>query len=55
MQAPRLDAKHGLICSRCGAVVCVKCCREASQGRTTDNSLRCPRCFRGPIEKFVHF
>jgi hypothetical protein len=54
-EAPGLDAKHGLVCGRCSAVVCIECCREASRGRTAENTLRCPRCFRVPIERFHHF
>jgi len=54
-QAPNLDGKFGLICSHCGAVACLTCCQEASRGRTAENVLRCPRCFRIPIEKFAHF
>ncbi len=54
-EVPKLDPKHGLVCGRCAAVVCVECCQEASRGRTAENTLRCPRCFRTPIEKFHHF
>lgn len=53
--APPLDGKLGLVCGNCAAVVCVECCQEASRGRTAENTLRCPRCFRVPIEKFHHF
>jgi hypothetical protein len=54
-EVPTLDAKYGLVCSPCGAIVCVQCTQEASQGRTAENVLRCPRCFRTAIEKFHHF
>jgi len=53
--APKLDGKFGLICSHCGAAACLACCQEASRGRTAENTLRCPRCFRIPMEKFAHF
>jgi len=54
-EAPKLDPKHGLVCGHCGAIVCVQCSQEASRGRTAENVLRCPRCFRSPMEKFHHF
>lgn len=47
--------KHGLVCSRCGAVCCFACCRDVTRGRTQDQSLLCPRCFRGPVDKIHHF
>jgi len=53
--APGLDEKHGLVCNHCGATVCVQCSKEASRGRTTEGVLRCPRCFRVPLERFLHF
>ncbi len=54
-KVPKLDGKYGLVCSHCGAVACLTCCQEASRGRTAENTLRCPRCFRIPMEKFAHF
>ena len=53
--APGLEARHGLVCPRCGAVCCVACCRDATRNRTSDGSLLCPRCFRGPVNKLHHF
>jgi len=53
--APGLEPKHGLECSRCASVCCVECCRFVTRGKTEDGSLLCPRCFRGPVEKFHHF
>ncbi|MDK1021190.1 MAG: hypothetical protein QGD90_06095 [Candidatus Hydrogenedentes bacterium] len=47
--------KYGLVCSRCGAICCVACCRDVTRGRTADQSLLCPRCFRGPVDKIHHF
>ncbi len=47
--------KHGLVCSRCGSICCVECCRDVTRGRTADGSLLCPRCFRGPVDKIHHF
>lgn len=47
--------KHGLVCSRCGSICCLECCRDATRGRTADGSLLCPRCFRGPVDKIHHF
>ncbi len=55
IEAPKLDPKHGLVCGQCGAIVCVQCSQEASRGRTAENVLRCPRCFRVPMVKFHHF
>lgn len=54
-EAPKLDAKLGLVCSHCGAVACLACCQEASRGRMAENILRCPRCFRIPMDRFAHF
>jgi hypothetical protein len=53
--APGFGAHHGLECTRCGAVVCVRCTQDASSGRTKDGSYVCPRCFRGPLETVHHF
>jgi hypothetical protein len=50
-----LRPRIGLICSRCGGVSCVECCRKATRNRTTDGSFLCPRCFRGPVDKVYHF
>jgi hypothetical protein len=54
-EAPGLDPKHGLACAQCGAIACYECCETASRGRTAEGVLRCPRCFRVPMEKFMHF
>lgn len=54
-EAEGLLPKHGLVCSRCGAVCCVACCQDSTRGRTQDGSLLCPRCFRGPVDKIHHF
>lgn len=54
-EAPGVDAKHGLTCSRCDSVVCLGCCRDATRNRTKDGSLLCPRCHRGPVETFFYF
>ena len=54
-EAKDLLPKHGLVCSRCGAICCVACCRDVTRGRTQDQSLLCPRCFRGPVDKIHHF
>ena len=54
-EAKPLEDRHGLVCPRCGAVVCVQCSREASQGRTAPGTFRCLRCFRGPVETVYHF
>ncbi len=53
--APGFGPQHGLACTRCGAVVCVKCTQEASAGRTKDGSYICARCFRGPLDTVHHF
>lgn len=53
--APDLLPSHGLVCSRCDAVSCVACCRDFTRNRTKDGSLLCPRCGRGPIDRFHHF
>jgi hypothetical protein len=47
--------KHGLVCSRCGSVCCIACCQNATRGRTADQSLLCPRCYRGPVDKLHYF
>jgi len=53
--APDLLPAHGLVCPRCDAVSCVACCRSFTRNRTKDGSFLCPRCGRGPIDKFHHF
>lgn len=52
---PDLSDDHGLVCSRCAAVCCVSCCRDATRNRTEDGSFLCPRCHRGPVEKVFRF
>jgi hypothetical protein len=52
---PDLGDDHGLVCSRCDAVCCVRCCHDATRNRTEDGSLLCPRCHRGPVEKVFRF
>ena len=54
-KAPKLTARHGLVCSRCEAITCVECCSKTSKGRTKDGSFLCPRCNRGPVVVFHHF
>jgi hypothetical protein len=53
-EAPQLAPDLGLICSRCHAVCCVSCCKDATRNRTPDGSFLCPRCFRGPVEAVFH-
>lgn len=53
--AASLPPNIGLICSRCGGVSCVACCRNATRNRTQDGSFLCPRCFRGPVDRVYHF
>lgn len=55
LKAPGLLPEHGLVCSRCDAVCCARCCQDATRNRTSDGSLLCPRCFRGPVDRFHHF
>lgn len=54
-QAAELQPKHGLVCSRCGAICCVECVRKATRNRTKDGSYLCPRCFRGPVDVVHHW
>lgn len=54
-EAKDLLPKHGLVCSRCGAICCFACCQGVTRGRKDDQSLICPRCFRGPVDKIHHF
>lgn len=54
-EAKGLLPKHGLVCSRCGSICCLACCQDTTRGRTQDQSLLCPRCFRGPVDKIHHF
>ncbi|MDX9976247.1 MAG: hypothetical protein RBU21_24945 [FCB group bacterium] len=44
-----LEPEMGLKCPRCHSICCVRCCRRVSRGHTTDGSLLCPRCHRGPV------
>ncbi len=53
-QAPGMIDNYGLSCPLCNAVSCVACCKSATRNRTSDGSLLCPRCYRGPIEQFLH-
>lgn len=53
--APQLQDNHGLVCSRCGAVNCAACVIDVTRNRTTDGTLKCPRCFRSPVNKVHHF
>lgn len=53
-KAPGDVADMGLQCSLCGAICCVDCCKRSTRNRTTDGTLLCPRCFRGPIDRFYH-
>ena len=53
--APHIPPDVGLVCSKCGAVCCVACCRDVTRKRTKDGSLLCPRCGRGPLETVYHF
>lgn len=55
-EVPELAPEHGLICSRCGAVCCVSCCRQytACRAEKTAEDYLCPRCGRGPIDTFYH-
>jgi hypothetical protein len=48
-----LDA-FALVCPHCDSPCCVPCTRSFTRKRTADGSLLCPRCGRGPLEKFYH-
>lgn len=50
----RLPPNIGLICSRCNAINCVACVVDVTRNRTSDGSLLCPRCYRGPVDKVHH-
>jgi hypothetical protein len=50
-----LEAKHGLKCSRCEAVCCLACVKDATRNRTEDGSYLCPRCYRGPVDQIFYF
>ena len=52
---PDAPPKAGVVCARCGAICCIECVRSASQGRSTDESFLCPRCYRKPVNRFHHF
>jgi DNA-directed RNA polymerase subunit RPC12/RpoP len=54
LDAP-LQSEHGLICSRCNAVCCLGCVKDATRNRTDDGSFLCPRCHRGPVEEIFYF
>lgn len=53
-QAPGDLTDLGLKCALCGAICCVDCCKRATRNRTSDGTLLCPRCFRGPNDRFCH-
>jgi hypothetical protein len=52
-EAPELAPDFGLVCSRCGAICCVACTQRHSHNRAVD-ALICPRCSRGPVDRFYH-
>jgi hypothetical protein len=53
-EAPELHPDYGLICSRCQAVTCVACVKDATRNRTKDGSFVCPRCMRSPVTGVFH-
>ncbi|MCC6698556.1 MAG: hypothetical protein IT365_23235 [Candidatus Hydrogenedentes bacterium] len=53
-EAPNLLPDHGLVCSKCQAVVCVACTEKATRNRTKDGSYVCPRCSRSPVDRTYH-
>lgn len=53
-EAPELHPDLGLVCSRCQAVTCVSCVKNATRNRTKDGSLVCPRCQRTPVNRVFH-
>ena len=53
-EAPELHADLGLVCSRCQAVTCVSCVKDATRKRTKDGSFVCPRCQRAPVNRVFH-
>ena len=54
-EAPDLLPEYGLVCPWCHAVCCVACCTNHTRKRTSDGSLLCPRCSRGPVDAVFHF
>lgn len=52
--APGAIDDCGMLCPLCGAISCVACCKTATRNRTSDGTLLCPRCYRGPLEQFYH-
>jgi hypothetical protein len=52
--APSMDRDYGLICPRCQSVVCVGCSEDHAQKHPDKGNLVCPRCHRGPIDRFFH-
>ncbi len=53
-EAPELLADYGLVCSKCHAVTCVACVKDATRNRTKDGALVCPRCMRPPVTRVFH-
>ena len=46
-EAPEPSPDLGVVCSRCGAVVCLGCATAATRAQTQEGgALKCPRCFR---------
>lgn len=54
LTAPNVSPDYGLVCSRCGAICCVACVKNATRNRTTDGSLLCPRCHRSPVDTYFY-
>ena len=53
-EAPEPASDYGLVCARCGAVVCVECVKRITRQRSRTGELICPRCSRRPVERFFH-
>jgi len=52
-EAPLL-ADNGVSCQFCHAIVCYECCEKTTMNRAKGGALRCPRCFRHPVEHVYH-
>ena len=53
-QIPAIPEDLGLECPHCASITCISCLETNTRKRTQDDTLLCPRCFRGPVN-IVHY
>ena len=51
-EVPVLNDAYGMICPRCDSVLCAGCCKKTARNHPDKGLLVCPRCHRGPVDRF---